>query len=166
LIASLDTCFIIDWARYRNRRILEEIFEHGYVVEEILNEVKSESAVAYLGELMARDFLVIYPFRSALNDIVKNAVQLSMAEPQIRVIDPPEALALAIAVRENCVCVTENRGVLELVRIHPDRFNVGVWRSYEILKEANRMGVIENLSEELANYEKDTRHMFPRRENR
>ncbi|MGQ9721359.1 MAG: hypothetical protein ACUVXA_08565 [Candidatus Jordarchaeum sp.] len=51
----------------------------------ILNEIKSEAAVTYIGELMARDFLVIYPFRAELNEIVRKAFQLSMAESQIRV---------------------------------------------------------------------------------
>lgn len=166
MISSLDTCFLIDWARYRNRKILEEVFKKGYIVEEVLNEIKSEATVTCLGELMARDFLVIYPFRAELHEIVRTAVQLSMTEPQIRVIDPPEALALAIAVREKCICVTENRGVLELAKIHKDLFNVQVWRSYEILKEAHRKGIIGNLSHELAIYEKDTGHKFPRRENR
>lgn len=49
-----------------------------------------------------------------------------MAEPQIKVIDPPEALALAIAVRENCICVTENKGVLGLVKLHRNLFNVQI----------------------------------------
>jgi len=39
--AIADTCFLIDWARYRHRDVLFKLFKTVFVLETILREVKS-----------------------------------------------------------------------------------------------------------------------------
>jgi len=46
--ASVDTCFIIDWARYRRAELLERIFDRILLTEHVLREVKSERTITLL----------------------------------------------------------------------------------------------------------------------
>ena len=162
MIGSIDTCFLIDWARYSRRGILEEIFEYCFITEDVLDEVRSDMTIAYVSHLLAEGFLVFYPFRRELEPLVRRLVDISARDPRIRVLDPPEAYALAIGVREGAVVLTENKGVLSLVKLYPEYSGVRVWRSLEVLREAYNRGLVESLEEELRRYERETGHRFPR----
>ena len=162
-VCSVDSCFLIDWAKYRRRWIIEKIFSYCYIVEEVVAEIKSERSVAYLAELLAKGFLVFYPFKRDLEGIVREVIAESVRDSRVRTLDPPEAYALAIGVKEGCVVLTENKGVIELVRLNPKYAGLSVWRSYELLREASRLGLIESLEEELKTYESETGHKFPRK---
>ncbi len=162
-VCSIDTCFLIDWARYSRRHILEKLFEFCYVTDEVLREIVSETTLQYVAQLLGKGFLVLYPFKETLEPIVRRLIEVSARDPRIRTLDPPEAYALAIGLRENAVVLTENRGVHTLVKLYAEYSNVKVWRSYELLVEAYRRGLVENLEEELARYERETGHRFPRR---
>jgi len=159
----VDTCFLIDWAKYRRRDILQGIFEAAYVTRDVLDEARTEATLSYIGDLLADGFLAFYPLMEDVTSLVREIVAVSIRDPRIRTIDPPEAFALAIAVKEECICLTENKGVLRLSELYRDRFNVEVWRSYEVLKRAYKIGLIESLEEEIRAYEEDTGHLFPRR---
>jgi len=162
VIASIDTCFLIDWSRYRRRELLERAFEYVFVTEEVLSEVRTERTVEYVSELLARGFLVIYPFKSEVLPIVRRALELSTSDPRVPVLDPPEAYALAIAYRESCVCLTENKGVLRLVEYYDEFRGVRVWRSLELIEHLYERGLVRDLEEELERYSEDTGHVFPK----
>ena len=164
MIGSIDTCFLIDWARYRRREMLERMFEYIYVTEDVLAEIYSDTTLEYVSETLARGFLVIYPFRREAEPIVRRAVELSARDPRIPVLDPPEAFALAIACREGGVCLTENRGVLLLVRYYEEFREVEVWRSLELLEYAHRIHLVKDLEGELEAFSEDTGHVFPKKE--
>lgn len=144
------------------RRVLEEIFEYCFITEDVLDEVRSDATVAYVSHLLAEGFLVFYPFRRELEPLVRRLVDISARDLRIRVLDPPEAYALAIGVREGAVVLTENKGVLSLVKLYPEYSGVRVWRSLEVLREAYNRGLVESLEEELRRYERETGHRFPR----
>ena len=163
MIASIDTCFLIDWSRYRGRRLLEEIFDYVFVAEEVLGEVKTEKTVEYISDLLAKGFLVIYPFKSELLPLVRRILEVSISDPRIPVLDPPEAYAFAIAYREDCVCLTENKGVLRLVEYYDEFREIEVWRSLELIEHLYRKGLIRDLEGELEKYSEDTRHVFPKK---
>ena len=158
MICSIDTCFLIDWSRYSRRDLLRKLFDYGFVIEEVLNEVKSEKTLTYLSSLLAEGFLVIYPFRREIEPIVRAVIDASARDPRIRTLDPPEAYALAIGIREGAVVLTENKGVFNMVKFYPE-FSSTVWRSYEVLKRAHELKFI-NLEEELSRYERETGHRF------
>lgn len=162
LIASIDTCFLIEWCRYRNRDLLVKAFKYAYVTEDVLVEVKSEKTLEFTSNLLSSGFLVIYPFRRELESIVRSIIDISINDSRIRVIDPPEAYAFAIGVREKCIVLTENKGIVRLVEFYGEKFPVKVWGAYELLKFLYERGYIRNLEDELRNYTMDTHHMFPR----
>jgi len=162
MICAVDTCFLIDWARYSKRDILEKLFDYCFVTEDLLNEVKTEITLTYVATLLAKGFLVFYPFKHELDPLVRQLIDISIRDPRIRVLDPPEAYALAIGIREGATVLSENRGVIGIVRYYPQYSSVIVWRSYELLLEAYRRGVIENFEKELQRYENETGHRFPR----
>ena len=110
--------------------------------------------------------MAIYPFKDAVEGLVRRIVEASTREPRVRRIDPPEAYALAIGLKEGAVVLTENKGVLSLVKLSPEFSGVQVWRSYEVLLEAYKRGILEDLEVELKRYEKETGHRFPRRRGR
>ncbi len=159
---SLDTCFLIDWARYRRREILAKLFDYCFIVDEIFREIKSEYTIRYISKLLEEGFLVIYPFKDRLEDIIRKLIDISARDPRIKTLDPPETYALAIGLYENAIVLTENKGVLNLTRLYPEYSNVKVWRSVEVLREAYNKGLIRDFYEELRNYEVDTGHKFPR----
>ena len=163
MIASIDTCFIIDWSKYRKRHLLEKIFDYVFTTEEVLNEVSSENTLEYVLNLMIKGFLVIYPFKTELSPIVRKALEISVSDPRIPSLDPPEAYALAIAYKENCICLTENKGVLRLVEYYNEFKKVKVWRSLELFKYLYSKGLIEDFEKELENYSRDTGHVFPKK---
>ena len=163
MIGSIDTCFLIDWARYRRRNILNRIFEYIFITEDVLLEVVSERTLEYVSKGLAEGFFVIYPFRREVEHLVRRAVELSARDPRVPALDPPEAYALAIAAREGAVCLTENRGVLLLVRYYEEFRHVKVWRSLELLRYAAERGLITDLEEELRIYGEDTGHVFPKK---
>jgi len=162
MIASVDTCFLIDWSRYSRRDVLERLFDYCYITEDVLDEIRSDATVAYVASLLAKGFLVFYPFKRELEPLVRRLVDISARDPRVRALDPPEAYALAIGIREGAVVLTENRGVLNLVALYPEYGSVRVWRSLEVLKEAYIRGLIGDLEGELERYERETGHRFPR----
>jgi len=160
MICSIDTCFLIDWARYSKRHLLYHLFQFCYVTEDVLNEVKSEKTVEFVAEGLSRGFLVIYPFKDSLEPIVRELITIS--HPQIRRLDPPEAYALAIGYREGAVVLTEKKGAVGVTRLVAKYSGVKVWRSVEVLRALAERGLI-NFEEEILTYERDTGHRFPRR---
>lgn len=48
------------------------------------------------------------------------------------------------------------------MRLYP-KYRTIVWRSYELLREAYKRGLINNFEEELMKYGKETGHKFPRK---
>jgi hypothetical protein len=159
MICSIDTCFLIDWSRYSGRDVLKKLFDYGFVIDEVLEEIKSESTLTYVSSLLAEGFLVIYPFKREIEPIVRKIVDISARDPRVKALDPPEAYALAVGIRENAVVLTENRGVVNIVRLYPE-FSSTVWRSYELLRRAYELKFISNLGEELDKYERETGHRF------
>ncbi|RLE90217.1 MAG: DNA-binding protein, partial [Thermoprotei archaeon] len=95
--------------------------------------------------------------------IVRKALEISVSDPRIPSLDPPEAYALAIAYKENCICLTENKGVLRLVEYYNEFKKVKVWRSLELFKYLYSKGLIEDFEKELENYSRDTGHVFPKK---
>jgi len=159
---SIDTCFLVDWALYSKRDLLFRAFQYCYIVEDVMDEVRSERTVEFLAEGLANGFFVIYPFRRDLEAIVREII--TTTDPRVRRLDPPEAYALAIGLREGVVVLTENKGALALVKYVEKYRGITVWRSYELLVELARRGLI-NLNEELTRYERETGHRFPRARN-
>lgn len=159
MICSIDTCFLIDWARYRKKELIGKIFKKGFITEEALEEIETESTLKFVSKLLEEDFLIIYPLKIEVRGTIEKLIDISIKDDRIKAIDPPEAFAFAIALKENCICLTENKGILRLVELYDEFSKVKVWRSFELLKQMDEKGLIK-FEEELKNYSIDTGHEF------
>ena len=165
--AIADTCFLIDWARYRRRDILFKLFRTVFVPEQVLDEVRSETTVAWVAHGLAEGSLALY---TPSHDEIEEAhrlIELSHLHPQMPSMELPEALCLVVGRRRGYIVLTENRAALLAPRLLSDYSGVIVWRALEILLETVRRGVLEpdcsNPRRLFDEYSSDTLHIFPSR---
>ena len=169
MIAIADTCFLIDWIRYRRREILFQIFDVVYVPEEVLREIASENTLKEIVYYLSQGKLILY---TPTRDVIEEAYRLMNfvnSLKWVRTIELPEAICLAIGYLYGYVVITENRGAIQVPEIIPGYSRVKVWKSFEILKEAILKRLIpvsnvEDIEHIFHEYEEDTKHYFPRKE--
>jgi len=166
--AIADTCFVIDWARFRYRDLLFKLFKAVYVPELVLKEVKSESTVEWVASALASGNMAIY---TETPDELEEARRLTEESRRISCLIPvdlPEALCLVVGRRRGYTVLTENRGAIMAVDFINSYKEVVVWRALEILTTSVIEGAFKvncsNLSELFKTYEEDTQHIFPRRD--
>jgi len=163
--AVADTCFLIDWARYRRRDILFKLFRTVFVPEQVLDEIRSENTVAWIAGALARGWLSLYTPSSMEVEEAIRLVEWSRLHPQAAAIDMPEALCLVVGRRRGYIVLTENRGALLAPRLNKDYSGVEVWRALEVILEALRRGILEPNCERpdtvFREYSLDTLHLFP-----
>jgi len=165
--AIADTCFLIDWARYRRRNVLFKLFRTVFVSENVLTEIRSERTITWISDSLAKDRLSLYtPTPNELEE-ARELIEESRLQPRLPSIDLPEALCLVIGKKRGYVVLTENRGAL-LAPVFIKRFkNVKVWRALEVLLNVIKAGHISincnNPEEIFTEYSEDTLHIFPKR---
>jgi len=168
-LAISDTCFIIDWSYYRKRRILNELFQTVLLPEQVLEEVEDEKVISWISKNLASGKMLLFT-PSPLDLRRAEELMLEVASrPYMRKIEIPEALCLVVGFRLNAVVLTENRGALLVPRMIKEWERVKVWRALETIKEAIKRGYVRVSNEEdikrvFEEYERDTRHIFPRRD--
>ena len=163
--AIADTCFLIDWARYRRRDILFQLFRVVFVPEQVLNEVKSENTIAWIARGLAQGALALFTPSSDEIEEAHRLIEQSHLHPQMPSMDLPEALCLVIGRRRGYIVLTENRAALLAPRLLRELRDVKVWRALEILLEATKRGIIQpdcdNPRSIFDEYSNDTLHIFP-----
>ena len=163
--AIADTCFLIDWAHYRNRDLLFKLFKVVYVPENVLNEVRSERTISWISRALSNDYLALYtPMGDEINE-ARRLIELTRLKPEVPSVDLPESLCLVIGRRRGYVVLSENRGAVLAPKILDEYKNVTVWRALELLYNAILRGFLkpncskpESVFEE---YSSDTFHLFP-----
>ena len=163
--AIADTCFLIDWSRYRRRDILFRLFRTVFVPENVLNEVKSENVITWISEGLRSDKLALYTPVSDEVEEARELIEESRLHPQLPSMDLPEALCLVIGRRRGYIVLTENRAALLAPKLLNRYRNVEVWRALEVLLNAIRYNIIEpdcsNPRKVFDEYCHDTLHIFP-----
>jgi len=161
LMAIADTCFIIDWARYSRREILQQLFDRVLIPRQVLDEVRAEATVSFIASGLARGWLAYYEPTIEVVREADDLVRRALATPGLRRIDLPEAVCLVLGRLMGLVVLTENLGALALARRLPELRGVEVWRSLEVLKEALRRGLLSgNPRDEVERFSRETRHVF------
>ncbi len=164
--AIADTCFLIDWSRYRRRDSIFRLFKVIFVPENVLNEIESERTISWISEGLRRDCLALYTPLDEAGE-VRELVEKSRLYPQIPSIDVPEALCLVIGRRRGYTVLTENRGALLVPRFLEEYSKVVVWRALEVLLNLALRSILNvdcsNPEELFEEYSRDTLHMFPTR---
>ncbi|MEM0228100.1 MAG: hypothetical protein QXJ95_06990 [Ignisphaera sp.] len=168
LFAIADTCFLIDWARFRFRDYLFKLFRTVFVSESVLREVKSGDTIEWIADGMSRGYLSLYTETFDEVEEARRIVEYSRRIPRLISVDLPEALCIAIGRRRGYIVLTENRGAIMFIDIVKEYSNVVVWRSFEVLLSLQIKKLINidcnNALELFKAYEEDTKHIFPRRD--
>jgi len=166
--AIADTCFIIDWARFRYRDVLFRLFATVFVPEQVLREVRSEGTIEWIALALASGGMSLYTESPDELEEARRLVEESRRVVGLPRVDLPEALCLVVGRRRGYVVLTENRGAIMAADLIPSYSGVVVWRALEILTEAALEGALEVDCSELDSifraYEEDTHHVFPRRD--
>jgi hypothetical protein len=152
---------LVDWARYSNRDLLFELFDVVHVPESVLREIKLPPAVDWVAEGLASDKMALFTETPDLEEEARRIMAMSRSRPLKRV-DFPEAVCLAAGLRFGYVVLTENGGAYFAPRVLG--IAVEVWRAFEAIVEAWRAGHISDVVEELRRYERETLHLFRRRD--
>jgi len=165
VFAIADTCFLIDWARFRRKDMLFKLFKAVFVPEDVLNEVRSEETIAWISSALSRDYLALYtPSRDEVNE-ARQLIEESRLKPHMPSVDLPEAICLVVGRRRGYVVLTENRGALLIPKFMSRYSGVAVWRSLEVILNAILEGVVEidcsKPGELFSEYSRDTLHIFP-----
>ena len=168
MIAIADTCFLIDWIRYRRREILFQLFNIVFVPESVLNEIKSEKTIMWICEKLIEGKLVLFTETSDIISEARSLVERSRSIPHMIGVDYPEAMCLVVGRLYGYTVLTENRGALMVPLVFNEYRNVKVWRSLEIIYEALKRNIIRVENNDFEKYFKeyceDTYHIFPRRD--
>ena len=159
--AIVDTSFVVDWARYSKRDVLLELFEVVHVPESVLRELKLPPAVDWVADCLAGDRFALFTETPEIEGEARRLMAMSRGRPLKR-IDYPEAICLAAGLRYGYTVLTENAGAYFAPRVLG--INVTVWRAFEVIVEAWRRGIVEDLVGELKRYEEETLHLFRRKD--
>ncbi len=165
LSAVADTCFLIDWARFRRRDLLTKLFNKIVVTQHILDEVRSNYTIEYIASLIASDKLLVYPITPSVERFVMDLVSFALRDPRIPRVDEPELYALAIGYLLKLPVLTENRGAIRLAQLHPELVNLEIYGALEILEKAiaDKLVNVDSCLELFMEYTNDTKHSFPKR---
>jgi predicted nucleic acid-binding protein len=162
--AIADTCFLIDWASWRQRDLLFRLFKTVFVPELVIREIKSERTVEWVASSLSSGSLSLFTETPDIISFARDLVERSKLFP-VRGIDLPEAICLAAGRMRNYVVITENRGALMAADFIEELSGVKVWRSLELIAEGLRRKLIKGDPRKVfAEYEMDTGHRFPRKD--
>jgi len=93
--AIADTSFPVDWARYRRRDLLFQVFDVVYVPESVLRDLP---AVDWVAESVASDKIALFTETAKLEEETRHIMAMGRGRPLKR-IDSPAALCLAAALK-------------------------------------------------------------------
>ena len=163
-IGIADTCFLIDWARYRNKDILFKIFDLVFISETVLREIKSDLTISWIASKLAENKLAFYTETDDEIEEARRLVLLSREIPHMISIDLPEALCLVVGRRRNFTVLTENKGAIMATEVFEEYKDVIVWRALEVLLVAHLERMIDidckDPLKHFRGYQEDTLHIF------
>jgi predicted nucleic acid-binding protein len=159
--AIADSSFLIDWSRYSRRDLLTRLFDVVHVPESVLREIQLPPAVDWIAERLADGSFALFTETPEIETKARELMALSRSKP-LKAIDYPEAVCLAAGLRFGYTVLSENGGAFFAPRVL--NLGVTVWRAFEVLVEAWRRGLVQDIVEELRRYEQEALHLFRRRD--
>jgi len=165
MIGVLDACFIIDWSKYSNKSLIQELFDIIYIHEETLAQLKSEDSIQLISNLLSKDKLRIYPWSDLDEEKYAKLRDEISGDPRIPSLERPDLLCLIISHDINGILLSENTGIHRIVNFHPEYRKVEVWTAAEVIENLIYKGLIKISSPEdfltfIKEYEDETRHKF------
>ena len=167
MIAVIDTCFIIDWARYRRKNILTKLFKLILIHEEVLAQIRSPITINFISNLLSQGVVKLYPWSSREEEAFNRLREEIVLDPRIPALERPDILCLIMAYMSNSILLSENKGILRVIAFHPKYSAIKVWTALEVLENAVYRGLlkindIKNFLQLVKEYEEDTKHFFNR----
>ena len=159
--AVVDTCFLINWARFSRRDLLRELFDRLFMPEPTFSEVKSEAALSLASEWLAKRFLVLTPVLPANEREVELLLRFVAEHPQLPSIDPPELYGFILAKRLGLPFLTDNKAPKRVALALESYSSVVVLDSLDVLKLAAETGSA-SLAELVDAFTRETGFRFSR----
>ncbi|RLI08625.1 hypothetical protein DRO32_02005 [Candidatus Bathyarchaeota archaeon] len=157
--AVIDTCFLINWARFSEREKLKLLFDRLFMPEITFSEVRSMVALGLASEWLASRFLVLAPVLPTNEEEVEGILKLVASHPQIPSIDPPELYAFILARRLEVPLLTDNKAPKRVSQLSGG-YSVPVLDSLDVLKLISDRGF--ELRELVAKFMEETGFRFSR----
>ncbi|MEM1597395.1 MAG: DNA-binding protein [Pyrobaculum sp.] len=148
--AIADTSFLVDWARYSKRDLLFSVFEVVHVPESVLREIKLPPAIDWVAQSLAAGKMALFTETQDVENKARELMALSRGKPLKR-IDRGSMPRRRHRIRLHRA--DRNGGAYYAPRVLG--LGVTVWRAFEVLVEAWRLGLVGDLAGELKRYEED-----------
>jgi len=132
-LAIVDTCFLINWAKFRQKNDIFNIFSKLIIPSIIYTEVRSGSARSFIARLMAEKRILLAPRISQVDILALKIYDLINSHPSLPSIDPPEAYALALAKYLEKPLLTDNASPRLAVEVINEVKGVRVYDSLMLL---------------------------------
>ena len=165
MIGVIDSCFIIDWCKFRYRELLKKLFSLLYLHEETLAQLKSEDTILFTSKLLSEGKLRLYPWSQSEEDEFLLLRSEIIGNSRIPSLERPDMLCLIIAKNLNAILISENLGIHRVIEFHPRYRNVKIWTALEVIENMVYKGIFNVSSKEeylryVRQYESDTGHVF------
>ncbi|RLI13681.1 hypothetical protein DRO33_00820 [Candidatus Bathyarchaeota archaeon] len=159
-VAVIDTCFLINWARFSGRGKLKLLFSRLFMPELTFSEVRSETALMVASKWLSERFLVLAPTLPTDEDEVEEILRFVASHPQLPAIDPPELYAFVLARRLGVPFLTDNKAPKRVSQLSTQYSSVLVLDSLDVLKMIADRG--EELGTLVESFMKETGFRFSR----
>jgi len=159
--AAIDTCFLINWARFSRREELELVFDRLFMPEPTFSEVKSDVALSLASEWLSRRFLVLVPVMPTDEREIEAVLKFVADHPELPSIDPPELYAFLLAKRLSIPLRTDNKAPKRISLASEDFSSVLVLDSLDVLKLIAEKG--HDIAELVERFMEDTGFKFSRK---
>ncbi|HEW89920.1 MAG TPA: hypothetical protein ENG43_01075 [Candidatus Bathyarchaeota archaeon] len=160
--AVVDTCFLINWARFSGKEKLKLLFDRLFMPEITFSEVKSYTALSVASKWLSERFLVLAPVLPANEEEIGSILAYVASHPQLPSIDPPELYALVLAKRLNVPFLTDNKAPKRLVHISDRHSSLLVLDSLDVLKMIADVDGSLELGSLVADFMRETSFRFSR----
>lgn len=164
MLAVADSCFLIDWAKYKKRDILRGIFKSVFITIDVMNEITSEETLSMVSEYLADGFFVPITLTNTEREKVHELMISYIKDDQAPTIHEPEASAVVFALNHGIEVVLSENTALKYRRWISK--NPDVWGALDVLKKALIDGLITtpNIKKEFETYSQETKHLFRKKD--
>ena len=159
--AVIDTCFLINWAKFSKRDKLKLVFDRLFMPEPTFSEVKSDTALSLASEWLSRRFLVLTPIMPTDEPGIEAILRLVASRPELPSIDPPELYAFVLAKRLDIPLLTDNKAPKRISLASEEFSSVLVLDSLDVLKLVAERGL--DLAELVELFMADTGFRFSKK---
>ena len=130
-IAIADTCFLINWLKYKRKNDILKLFKLIMIPLPVLDELGSEGK-ALLGQWIIKGYISFIPRLEFYDSEAYRIIELAKIRSLPR-IDYPEAYCLVVASKRNYVVLTENKATRYIVSEINEYKHVRVLDSLDVL---------------------------------